>query len=121
MIVELNIADDTLGFVYENLLEQTGVDEIKKAIEKKLEVHQRINIYLEEDDVDEIELRAFLDHVVFDIIHADRIRKVAIVSNRKWIRGMAKIKDLIVPTEVKAFASKDRVDALCWVVKIDTV
>lgn len=117
MIIELNIADDTLGFVYENKLAQDGVNQVKAAIEKKLESYDKINIYLEEDDVDEIAIGAFLDHTFFDISYAKRIDKLAIVSNRSWIRKVADLKDLLMTTDVKAFSSKKRVDALCWVMK----
>ncbi|WP_339849766.1 STAS/SEC14 domain-containing protein [Dokdonia sp. Asnod1-B02] len=117
MIIELNIADDTLGFVYENKIAQDGVNQVKAAIEKKLESHDKINIYLEEDDVDEIEIRAFIDHTFFDISYAKRINRLVIVSNRSWIRRVVRLKDLLMTSDVKAFSSKKRVDALCWVMK----
>lgn len=121
MIIELNIADDTLGFVFENELEQSDVNEIKDAIQSKLTKYKKVSLYLEEDNVDEIKINAFIDHVFFDLSHADRIRKIAIVSNRKWIRAAAKIKDILMSSDVESFELKDRVDALCWVMKLSKV
>lgn len=121
MILKLNIADDTLGFSFEKKIDQKGVDELKSTIEDRLKHHKKINLYIEEDDVDEIEMGAIFEHVLYEMSHSNRIRKVAIVSDRKWIRGIAKLKDLLIETDVQAFESKDRVDALCWVTKLSKV
>lgn len=117
MIVQLNITDDTVGFVFENFLNKYDTDEIKEAVLSKLKKFKKINLYLEEDEVDEIKMSAFIDQVIFDLKHADRFDKIAIVSNRKWIHGVTKIKDFLVSSNVKAFDLTERVEALCWIMR----
>jgi len=117
MIIELNIADDTLGFVYEKKLSQDCVNQVKDAIEKKLKTHKMINIYLDDDDVDEIKIAAFLDQTFFDITYTKRIYRLAIVSNKPWVRRVTNLKSLLMTSKVKTFTANNRVDALCWVIK----
>lgn len=119
MFVELNITDDTMGFVFENAMLQIDVNEVKSRIAVKLKEHKKINLYIEEDQVDEIEMGAFFSKVFYDMQHADQIKKIAVVSNRKWVRGIAKIKGILIKTDVAAFELTDRVDALCWVMKYE--
>jgi len=115
MIVELNIAEDTIGIVFENAIDQGDVDTIQSEILSKLKKYKLVNLFLEEDEVEDVELSAFFDQLFFDIKHADRINKVAIVSDRTWVRGLAKLKDLLVTSDVKTFSLKRRVDAICWI------
>lgn len=115
MIVELNIAEDTVGFVFENFLNQQDVDDVKEKILKTLETYDNINLYLEEDEVDDIKMTAFMDQVFFDLKHSPNFRKVAIVSNRKWIQGVAIAKDILSQANVEAFCLDERVDAVCWI------
>lgn len=117
MVVELNITEDTMGFVFENIISQAGVDEMKSRIASKLKGHKIINLYIEEDQVNEIKLGAFFDQVFFDISYQDRIKKLAVVSDRRWVRGISKLKDLLINTEVRAFELTERVEAICWVMK----
>lgn len=117
MVVELNITEDTAGFVLENVLHQDDTDAIKTAILAKFEKYKTINLYLEEDEVDDIKLSAFIKHALFDIQHGNRFHKIAIVSNRRWIRGVSKVKDLLLSAEVRAYDQAERVKALCWIMK----
>lgn len=115
MVVELNITNDTIGFVFENAMLQDDINEVKSRIAAKLKNLKKINLYIEEDEVDDIKMGAFMSKVFYDIKHEEHIKKIAVVSNRKWIRGVAKIKDILIKTDVQAFELTERVDALCWV------
>ena len=115
MVIELNIADDAVAFVFENAIRQVDVNEVKRRILDKLSERKNVSLYLEEDDVDEIKLRAFFDQVFFDIKHSDRIDKVAIVTDRTWIQTLSRIKDRLISSDVRVYDLKERVDAVCWI------
>lgn len=117
MVVELNIADDTVGFVFENAITHDDVNEIQRKMKSTMAAYDNINLYLEEDEVDDIKMSAFMDQVIFDMKHSTNIRKIAIVSDRKWIKAVTLIKDTLVQANVEAFTLKERVDAICWIMK----
>ncbi|RMB62914.1 STAS/SEC14 domain-containing protein [Dokdonia sinensis] len=117
MIVELNIAGDTVGFVFENAITQGDVKAIQRKIKETLSSNANINLYLEEDEVDDIKMGAFMNQVFFDVKHSANIRKIAIVSDRKWIQAITIAKDILVQANVEAFTLKERVDAICWIMK----
>lgn len=47
--------------------------------------------------------------------HYDRWEKVAVVSDKEWLRHSVDIFGYLIPGEVKAFTSADEADARTWV------
>ncbi|TVZ52134.1 SpoIIAA-like protein [Dokdonia sp. Hel_I_53] len=117
MVVTLNISERVIGFVFEKKLDQEGVDEIKESILEKLEKYESINLYLEEDDTEDVNLKALMEEMLFNINHSNRFERVAVVTDRDWIRNLSTFKGVLMDSELKTFTLGERVDALSWIIQ----
>jgi hypothetical protein len=50
----------------------------------------------------------------FGHVHNDRMQRMAIVADSKWDDEVKRIRDVLAPTEVRAFAPSKRDAAMAW-------
>lgn len=61
------------------------------------------------------ELAAMWDDAKFGMQHRRDFEKLAVVGGSKWVEWATKIGALIIPCEVKTFASSQLADARSWI------
>lgn len=115
MLSSFSFADDTVGFLIEGKFDDTLVDNLTNRISEKLELFERINLYLEDSDIEEFSILALIKEILFKMEHSKRFHKIALVSDRKWIVMCGKIEGILMDAEIKNFASEDRMDAINWI------
>lgn len=84
---------------------------------REVEIHYEfLRIYVEIEDIDGFSLETLLKEFEFTLSHFHRFEKQAIVIDKKWIRKLESMKDLLVASvKVKCFTFEDRCEASCWI------
>jgi len=108
--------DNVIGMKISGKLEKADIDKMTKAIEEKLTVHGKINIYAEIESLEGISLDALVADVKFAFPHLRDFHKKAIVSEKHWIEKLVAIGDKLFPSaEVRHFSFAQKDEALRWV------
>jgi SpoIIAA-like len=112
-----SFSENTLGFLVDGVLDKKRVKKINKEILDKIERYGKINLYLEDDGIENFTLPALVKEISFKIKHADRLNRVALVSNERWVDACAGIQNFLLSTDVKTFSTKNRLRAMSWIVQ----
>ncbi|OAB79761.1 SpoIIAA family protein [Cochleicola gelatinilyticus] len=115
MLSSFSFADDTVGFLIEGKFDDSLVENLTKRISEKLEHFDRINLYLEDSNIEDFSILALIKEIIFKMEHSKRFYKIALVSDRKWVQLCGKIEGIIMDAEIKNFDSEDRMDAIAWI------
>ena len=117
MIELLSIpADHVIGVRIAGKLEKADIDKTAKAIEAKLTVHDKVNIYAEITSFEGITLDALVADMKFVFPHLRDFAKKAVVSEKHWIEKLVAIGDKLFPSvEVRHFSFDQKEEALKWV------
>lgn len=115
MYSDFSFAENTVGFMLEGTVTKNDFDSICSALKSKLEKHDKINVYLENNDIDHYTVPAVFKEIAFKIKYGERFNKVAIVTNGKWIKALAVLENVISAAHIKSFSIEDRVAAMNWV------
>ncbi|MBE14892.1 MAG: STAS/SEC14 domain-containing protein [Dokdonia sp.] len=115
MISSFSFSDNTVGYILSGEVNQKTIDRMIKQIEDKWERFDQINLYLEDDNVEEFTLGAIVKEFQFKLSNAEKFEKIALVTNRKWIKACSALKNMLVSAEMRAFDTENRLEALSWV------
>ena len=67
------------------------------------------------DDFDGYEsLDALWTDLKMDMAHKDDFKKIAIIGDDRWERGLSKLAGMITDGELKFFAKEDKAAAMAW-------
>lgn len=108
--------DKVIGMIISGKVQVEGLEMITKMIDEKLERHEKLNVYIEIDDVSKFSNDAFVKDLKFSFSHLGDFEKEAIVSDQGWLGTLIKITDkLYQSVEVRHFSPDERNDALRWI------
>ena len=108
-------AENGVGFMVSEEIDQKRVEEILSKIKDRLEKVSPICLYVEDESDEGISMAGFLKAMEFHFSHSKDLKKIAIVTDDKLFKKSMKLKDLVVSAEVKSFESKERIKAMNWV------
>lgn len=105
-----------LAFVIGERLSREQMDEISADVEKTAEKHGKVRLLLIIEGYRHMDPGALLDRLKFIEIYTNVIERVAVVSNRVWIKSWVNIGGLFTPeTEVEYFDQREMQQARRWV------
>jgi hypothetical protein len=108
-------ADHVIGVRMSGKMEKADIDRTAKAIEEKLTVHDKVNIYAEIESFEGISLEALVADIKFAFPHLRDFAKKAVVSEKHWIEKLVAIGDKWFPSvEVRHFSFDQKDEALKW-------
>ncbi|PRX52369.1 SpoIIAA family protein [Salegentibacter salegens] len=108
-------AENVVGFLINEEIDQKKIEEILSEIKDRLENVSPICLYIEDESDEGISLGGFLKAVKFHFSHSEDLYKMAIVTDDKLFKKSMDVKDFIVPADVKSFEKKERMKAMNWV------
>ena len=114
MLSNFSFSDRTVGFLLEGQVNETTINRLILQIEKRWESYETIDLYLEDNNIKQFTLAAILNEVAFKFKNAHRFRKIALVTDRKWIKLCGALEDLFLSGEVRSYAKEDRLEAITW-------
>lgn len=117
MDVTFELSDQVIGIILKEEVDSSKIKEIKSLIEERLNVRKNIHLYLEDRLGNGMTLKAFFKDLVFEMKGPDPFSKIAVVTDSKWFQFLAELKEKLVTANVQAFESKDRIEAMNWVME----
>jgi len=115
MLADFSFADDTIGYMIEGDMNHKTITELRNLVLEKLKTHDRINLYLEDRSITKFTFSAAAIGMLFPLEHARRFRKIALVTDRKWIHTLASIDNILIKADLLHFAKEDRIKAMSWI------
>ncbi|EAQ48073.1 MULTISPECIES: STAS/SEC14 domain-containing protein [Leeuwenhoekiella] len=115
MLLDFSLSENSIGYIVEGTMDYKAVQELKGAILKKLEKHDSINLYLEDNNIDRFTLDAVFIAGIFPMQHKNQLNKIAMVTNRKWIHMIANFNKAVIGKDMRNFTTDRRTEAIAWI------
>ncbi|WP_114492038.1 STAS/SEC14 domain-containing protein [Candidatus Ulvibacter alkanivorans] len=119
MFTSFSFSEDTVGFMLTGTFDDKIVERLHQEILEKLQTHDKINLYIEYNGIDEFTLPSLLKELIFKLKHTDDFDKVALVADEKWIKLCASMENLFLSSNIKNFDVEDRLKAINWIAQRD--
>lgn len=115
MVLDYDLADNTIAYVFDGPMDAQTIEALRDQIEQKLEIHNRINVYLEDRGVAYFTLYSVIVGIIFPLQHHMRFDKVAMVTDRSWVHLLSAINSQFISGDIRNYTSEERVNAMQWV------
>ena len=115
MLSDFRFAKDTIGFIVEGDVDKTVMHELGKGIKETLQENKKMSLYLEDLDIRSFTRNAIMTGTFFSFKYNRKFKKLALVSDRKWLRIIGFVQNLLSPVKVKTFTSKERLKGMSWI------
>lgn len=119
MLSSFSFSKDTVGFLIEGVMDEDAMDKLHERILEKQSQFDKINLYLEDADIERFTMPAIVSQLMFKLEHSKKFRKVALVTDRKWIHLCGSLENMFLGATVKSFDTEDRMDAMSWIAQRD--
>jgi len=119
VITDFSFADNSIGYSIKGTMDKSTIMDLREQILKKFEVHDTINLYLEDNAIETFTLTAAAIGALFPLEYASRFDKIALVTDRKWIHVLASIDNILIKAHLQHFSKKERIAALEWISTIE--
>jgi len=87
------------------------------TLEKKLATSDKINfLYVLDDEFDGFEFGAMLDDAKVGFKHYFGFKKIGVVTNKSWARGLTKLIGVLMPADVKLYQNDELPQAKEWLI-----
>lgn len=110
-------ADQIIALKIDGWIDAEDIDRITELIENRLNSGEKLRIYAEVNNFSGMSLGALIKDLRFSLQHLQDFEKEAIISDRKWLEGLAALGNtLFSGIEVKHFTPDQKDRALEWVI-----
>ncbi len=111
------LPDNVVGFVAKGELTSDDYEKVLiPAVDRALEVHDKIRLlYVLGGEFDGLTAGAIWDDTRVGFSHVTRWEKIAVVTDKDWVRHSVDIFGYLMPGEVKAFSTADEAAARAWI------
>jgi len=107
--------NDLVAIQVDGKLKKTDYDKITPLIEKTVRDYGKIRLYIQLDNVDGIEPKAFREDVKTYLKHFTHMKKVAIVGKNRWEKMWSNLASPFISGEVKYYEFPEIEKAREWV------
>jgi hypothetical protein len=118
MMEILPAPDHVAAYRFSGTLTEADLERVIADVETRLARHERIGILFDLTDFEDVTLRAVLKDISYGFGKLGELRRFAreaVITDKKWISGLVKFGDPLVPfVEMRAFAPAEREAALAW-------
>ncbi|WP_299213231.1 STAS/SEC14 domain-containing protein [uncultured Dokdonia sp.] len=118
MLADFSFADNTVGYLIEGTMDKDAIVALRSQVLEKFKSHDKINLYLEDSNIEHFSLSAATIGALFPLEHSKRFHKIALVTDRKWIHALAAIDNALIGATLKYFPIKDRLSAISWIADV---
>ncbi len=115
MFLNFSFANDAIGYIVEGPMDSKAILQLKEEILKKFEEHDQISLYLEDAGIDSFSIDSVIVATLFPHEHMGRFKKVAMVTNRKWIHMLTSVNTFLLGGNFKNFTTENRLEAIAWI------
>ena len=105
-----------VGIRINGKIAEQEMDSVLNFIDKKLQNHSKVNIYVELESFGGIPPNALYKELKFGLGNIQHFGKEAVVTDKKWIEKLAPAADkLFTGIEIKTFSFDEKNEARNWV------
>lgn len=115
MLSSFTLSDDIIGFIVDGPYDEEAAQIIQTEINEKLEIYDKVSFYIEDTVNAEISSKAILKSLPFKIKTGNRFEKVAVVTDRKWLKVVSNLEKLFFNAEIRVFSTQQRLEAIQWI------
>jgi len=115
MLSTFTLSDNIIGFIVDGSYDELAVEKIQSEVNEKLEIYEKVNLYLEDTINANISFKAILKSLPFKIKTGNRFEKVAIVTDRKWLQVLSYLEKIFFNAEIRIFSGQNRLEAIQWI------
>lgn len=115
MLSSFTLSDDIIGFIVDGPYDEYAVEKIQSEVNEKLELYDKVSLYIEDTVNADISLKAILKNLPFKIKTGNRFDRVAVVTDRKWLQAISNLEKLFFNAEIRVFSTQHRIDAIQWI------
>lgn len=115
MLSTFTLADNIIGFIVDGSYDEIAVEKIQSEVNEKLEIYEKVNLYLEDTINADISFKAILKSLPFKIKTGNRFGKVAVVTDRKWLQVLSYLEKIFFNAEIRIFSGQNRLEAIQWI------
>lgn len=113
--IEMVEEGDFIYLLVDGKLEASDYDFFIPEIEQQIDQYGKINLLVELKNFQGWTLGAAWEDTKFGIRHFNDIKRLAIVGDQNWEKGMAFFAKAFTMAEVKYFDTSSRKEAISWV------
>ena len=106
---------DLIAIQVDGHLDKSDYDKITPLIEKTVKEYGKIKLYIQIDNIDGIEPKAFAEDVKTYFKHFNHINRIAVVGENDWQKLWANLANPFVSGEIKFFRHGEVVEARKWI------
>lgn len=106
---------DLIAIQIDGKISKSDYDKITPLIEKTVKEYGKIKLYIQIDNIEGIELKAFAEDVKTYFKHFSDINKIAVVGENDWQKFWSKLASPFVSGEIKFFRHEEVVEARKWI------
>lgn len=116
MLELLDLPDSNIiGFQLDDTLTEDDYDVFEFELKAQIESHTTTRVLFEIDDVEGWEPEDQWESLAFDIRHVQEVDKVSVVGDDPWAPLLDKIELLFPSSQIQAYDTEDREEALEWI------
>lgn len=115
MLSTFSLADNIIGFIIDGPYDDVSVEKIQNEVQEKLEVFDMVSLYVEDTSNADISLKAVIKSIPFKIKTGNRLDKMAVVTDRKWLQFVSTLEKLFFNAELRVFTTEQRLEAIQWI------
>lgn len=116
MITPIDLqADNVVGYRIDGNFTAADIQPLIDKLNVRLERHEKLRVYAEYVEIDDIQWRAVWKDLKFDFSHLTDFSKVAVVTDKEWLGLSAGIANLVPGLDVKFFKFSEQEQARQWV------
>lgn len=110
-----SFADNIIGFIIDGPYDEAMIERVQDEIKRKLEVYEKVSFYIEDTANAEISLIKIIKNLPFKTKLANRFEKIAVVTDRKWLRIVRILENYLLNADLRVFTSEQRLEAIQWI------
>ncbi len=115
MLLNFSFTNDAVGYIIDGDYDVEAIKLLEEELLKKFQKFDHVSLYLEDSGIESFSLSSIINTMIFPFKHRGKFRKVALVTDRKWIHMLASLNDVFMKAEVRNFRIEDRQQAIDWI------
>ncbi len=119
MLKQITAPDHVIALALDGTLTGEGLQEYRKVLEKKLQEHDQIGLYIDVTKLTDMTANSIVEGTKADMelfSHIKQLNRCAFVSDKEWPKTVVSFADRLFPMiEIKVFPSSESDAALSWV------
>ena len=116
MLTIKKTANRVIRLVIDGEVKQNDIDQAADVMEDSLEEQGKLRLLMEVKHLEGYDsIAAFMKDTQKTFQHYTDFEKIAIVTEEKWLKGVASLGDLINPANIKQFSLTERALAEEWI------